>query len=85
MRGKRAEFRHLGRQRSSRNLVACETVQLQVVWNQVGSACQYATAHLPIVMKPKREKENKIKEHGSSKTHVAGNFVAQGLGLASAA
>ena len=55
---KRAEFRHLARQRSLRNLMmACETVQLQVVWNQVGSACQFATAHLQNVMKPKREKE----------------------------
>ena len=84
MKGKRAEFRHLGRQRSPRNLVACETVQVQVVWNHVGSACQFVTAHLQIVMKPKREKDNKIKEHGSSKTQVARNFVAQGLGLASA-
>ena len=59
--------------------MACETVQLQVVSNQVDSACQFVTAHLQIVMKPMREKENKIMEHGSSKTHVAGNFVAQGL------
>ena len=43
----------------------------------------WTTARLQIVMKPKREKENKIKEHGSRKTQVAGNFVAQGLGLAS--
>ena len=49
-------------------------MQLQVVWNQVGSACQYATAHIPIVMKPQREKENKIKEHGSSKTQCGWKF-----------